>query len=143
MITRSASAVNLFRKTTPFMLDVVQIVFLALKNEDVIIVSLVSNLLHQNFFHAPGRTVEEAGAVGHVRVGCPVVLVLVTPLLGEVVVVEAGAVGGVGAVAVVALHAPALLTLLAWRTRVQRPHLTLTIRDVNEISRILSEYFKK
>ena len=71
------------------------------------------------------------------------VLVLVTSLLGEVVVVEAGAVGGVGAVAVVALHAPALLTLLARRTRVQRPHLTLTIRDVNEISRIWSEYFKK
>ena len=65
MITRSGSAVNLFGETTPFMLDVVQIVFLALKNEDVIviIVSLVSNLLHQNFLHAPGRTVEEAGAV--------------------------------------------------------------------------------
>ena len=29
-----------FGETTPFMLDVVQIVFLALKNEDVIIVSL-------------------------------------------------------------------------------------------------------
>ena len=135
MITRSGSAVNLFGETTPFMLDVVQIVFLALKDGYVKIVSLVSNLLHQNFLHAPGRTVEEAGAVGHVRVGCPVVLVLVTPLLGEVVVVEAGAVGGVGAVAIVALHAPALLTLLARRTRVQRPHLTLTIRDVNEISR--------
>ena len=63
MITRSGSAVNLFGETTPFILDVVQIVFLALKNEYVKIVSLVSNLLHQNFLHAPGRTVEEAGAV--------------------------------------------------------------------------------
>ena len=89
---------------------------------------------HQNFLDAAPGAVEEAGAVRHVGVEL-LEAVLLAPLPGEVVVVEAGAVGGVGAVAVVALHAPALLTLLARRTRVQRPHLTLTIRDVNEISR--------
>ena len=64
---------------------------------------------HQNFLDAAPGAVEEAGAVRHVGVELLEAL-LAALLLQLFVVVDAGAGGGVRAVAVVTIHTGAVLT---------------------------------